>query len=155
MCYDINMQAHVGYTYAGIMVLPTTAAEIEAAYLQNELAGEGGYNALVSVSGPISMAVWQLMDPSSQFPAPFDLDPAAADLVADAETAYSSGAWTQAMAAYYAFWEPITITETQRFGFVYGGPRPDPGDITTLPEPGSLVLFLLGGVLLAAGKIRS
>jgi hypothetical protein len=36
MCYDINIDAYVGATYAGIMVLPTTPDEIEAAYLQNE-----------------------------------------------------------------------------------------------------------------------
>jgi len=39
MCYDINIDAYVGATYPGIMVLPTTEAEIEAAYLQKELAG--------------------------------------------------------------------------------------------------------------------
>jgi hypothetical protein len=154
MCYDINMAAYVGATYAGIMVLPTTPAEIEAAYLQKELADAGGYNADVqTISGPISMAVWQLMDPSSQYPAPFPLDPLAAPFVAEAENAYLTGKWTQADAAYYAFWKPVPITTTQRFGFVYGQ-APQPGDITT-PEPASVVLLLLGGVLVAAGKIHS
>lgn len=154
MCYDINMDAYVGATYAGIMVLPTTPAEIEAAYLQKELADDGGFGADVqTISGPISMAVWQLMDPSSQVPTPFALDPAAAFYVSQAENAYLSGDWTQADAAYYAFWEPVPITTTQRFGFVYGQ-APQPSDITS-PEPASLVLFLLGGVLMVAGKIHS
>lgn len=155
MCYDINMDAYVGATYAGIMELPTTPAEIEVAYLQKELAADGGFNADVqTISGPISMAVWQLMDPSSQFPAPFPLDPAAAFYVSQAEGAYLNGNWTQADAASYAFWAPVPITTTQRFGFVFGQ-APQPSDITTLPEPGSLVLFLLGGVLIVAGKIHS
>jgi hypothetical protein len=143
MCYDINIDAYVGDTYAGIMVLPTTPAEIEAAYLQNELANDGGFYADVNtISGPISMAVWQLMDPSSQVPTPFALDPAAAFYVSQAEDAYLSGTWTQADAANYAFWEPTPITMTQRFGFVYGQ-APQPGDITN-PEPGSLVLMAAG-----------
>jgi hypothetical protein len=155
MCYDINMDAYVGATYAGIMELPTTPAEIEVAYLQKELAADGGFNANVqTISGPISLAVWQLMDPSSQNPAPFPEDPAAAFYVSQAEDAYLSGNWTQADAANYAFWAPVPITTTQRFGFVYGQ-APVPSDITTLPEPGSLVLFLLGGVLIVAGKIHS
>jgi len=154
MCYDINMDAYVKATYAGIMVLPTTETEIEAAYLQKELADDGGFDADVdTISGPISMAVWQLMDPSSQVPTPFVLDPAAAAYVAEAEYAYTSKKWTQADAANYAFWMPTPITTTQRFGFVFGQ-RPLPSDITT-PEPGSLVLFLLGGVLMLAGKIHS
>jgi hypothetical protein len=156
MCYDINMDALIGETYTGIMVLPTTAAEIEAAYLQKKLATyedptpDGGFGAPLGVSGPISMAVWQLMDPSSQVPKPFALDPAAAALVVEAETAYLSGNWTQADAANYAFWEPTPINTTQRFGFVYGQP-PQPTDITN-PEPASVMMFLLGGALLAAGK---
>jgi hypothetical protein len=154
MCYDINIDAYVGAKYAGIMVLPTTEAEIEAAYLQKELADDGGfYGAPLSESGPISMAVWQLMDPSSQNPAPFPLDPLAAAYVSQAENAYLSGDWTQADAANYAFWEPTPIGTTQRFGFVFGQ-APLSSDITT-PEPASLVLLLLGGVLMVAGKIHS
>jgi hypothetical protein len=155
MCYDINIDAYVGATYAGIMVLPTTPDEIEAAYLQSELANDGGFSADVNtISGTISMAVWQLMDPSSQNPAPFALDPAAAVYVSQAEDAYDSGTWTQANAASYAFWEPTPITTTQRFGFVYGQP-PDPSDITTLPEPGSLVLMAAGfAVVLALRRKR-
>lgn len=107
-----------------------------------------------TISGPISMAVWQLMDPSSQNPAPFALDPAAAVYVSQAEDAYDSGTWTQADAASYAFWEPAPITTTQRFGFVYGQP-PDPSDITTLPEPGSLVPMAAGfAVVLALRRKR-
>jgi hypothetical protein len=154
MCYDINIDAYVGATYPGIMVLPTTEAEIEAAYLQKELADDGGfYGAPLSESGPISMAVWQLMDPSSQNPAPFPLDPLAAAYVSQAENAYLSGDWTQADAANYAFWEPTPIGTTQRFGFVFGQ-APLSSDITG-PEPGSLVLMAAGfAVVLALRRKR-
>jgi hypothetical protein len=155
MCYDINIDAYVKATYAGIMVLPTTEAEIEAAYLQKELADKGGfYGADVdTISGPISMAVWQLMDPSSQVPTPFALDPAAAAYVSQAEDAYSGGTWTQADAAKYAFWMPTPITATQRFGFVFGQ-APQSSDIST-PEPGSLVLMAAGfAVVLALRRKR-
>jgi hypothetical protein len=154
MCYDINIDAYVGATYAGIMVLPTTVPEIEAAYLQKELADKGGFGADVdSISGPISMAVWQLMDPSSQVPTPFALDPAAAFYVSQAEDAYTSGKWTQADAANYAFWEPTPIGTTQRFGFVFGQ-APLSSDITG-PEPGSLVLMAAGfAVVLALRRKR-
>jgi hypothetical protein len=73
--------------------------------------------------------------------------------VSQAEDAYTSGKWTQADAANYAFWEPTPIGTTQRFGFVFGQ-APLSSDITT-PEPASLVLLLLGGVLMVAGKIHS
>lgn len=154
MCYDINIDAYVKATYAGIMVLPTTEAEIEAAYLQKELADKGGFGADVdTISGPISMAVWQLMDPSSQVPTPFALDPAAAFYVSQAEDAYSGGTWTQADAAKYAFWMPTPITTTQRFGFVFGQ-VPQSSDITN-PEPGSLVLMAAGfAVVLALRRKR-
>ena len=154
MCYDINIDAYVGAKYAGIMVLPTTEAEIEAAYLQKELADDGGfYGAPLSESGPISMAVWQVMDPSSQNPAPFPLDPLAAAYVSQAENAYLSGDWTQADAANYAFWEPTPIGTTQRFGFVFGQ-APLSSDITG-PEPGSLVLMAAGfAVVLALRRKR-
>ena len=154
MCYDINIDAYVGAKYAGIMVLPTTEAEIEAAYLQKELADDGGfYGAPLNESGPISMAVWQLMDPSSQNPASFALDPLAAAYVTEAEDAYLSEDWTQADAANYAFWEPTPIGTTQRFGFVFGQ-VPQSSDITT-PEPGSLVLMAAGfAVVLALRRKR-
>ena len=149
MCYDINLSAYVGHSYDGILVLPTETAEIEAAYLLKELADDGGYSANVqTISGPIAMAVWQLMDSSSQNPATFKLDPAAASFVTAARNAYSNGTWTEAMAANYAFWLPTPTSTTQRFGFV-AGQAPTAGDITT-PEPASLALMAAGFVVVLA-----
>jgi len=148
MCFDINLDAYIGASYSGIFVPATEADEIEAAYLQNKLANEGGFNADVqTVSGPISMAVWQLMDGSSQNPASFPLDPAAAPLVAEAQNAYLTGAWTEGDAEKYPLWESVPITTTQRFGFMEGQ-APLPSDV--VPEPDSLVLMAAGfGVVLA------
>jgi len=155
MCFDINLDAVVGKPYDGIFVLPTEEAEFEAAYLLNKLANLGGYNADVqTISGPIGMAIWQLMDPSSQNPAPFALDPAAASLVAEAQNAYLGGAWTETDAANYALWEPTPIDTTQRFGFV-SGQAPPPSDIDPVPEPASAVLMAAGfGVVLALRRNR-
>ena len=154
MCYDINITAYLGSNYNGIFELPSAPDEIEAAYLQKQLASLGGYDAPVSVSGPYSMAVWQLLDGSSQNPAPFALDPAAAALVQAAQQAYANGTWTQAMAANYPFWAPTPIGTTQRFGFVLGE-APQSGDITTIPEPASLLPMAAGfGVLLALRRKR-
>jgi hypothetical protein len=148
MCYDINMSAYLGASYNGVFEPPTEENEIEAAYLQNKLEKLGGYNADVqTISGPIAMAVWQLMDTNSYNPAPFVPDRAAIALVAEAQTAYHNGTWTQSDAAHYAFWEPTPTSMTQRFGFV-SGQAPTPPDI--VPEPASAVLMAAGfGLVLA------
>ena len=100
------------------------------------------------------MAIWQLMDGSSQNPVPFALDPAAAALVQAAQQAYANGTWTQAMAASYAFWAPTPLSTTQRFGFVLGE-APVSGDITTTPEPASLLPVVAGfAVVLALRRKR-
>lgn len=153
MCYDINLDAYVGASYNGEFVLPDEADEIEAAYLQNQLVEDGGFSADVqTVSGPISMAIWQLMDGSSQNPAPFAQDPAAAALVAEAQNAYLSGAWTQADAERYPLWAPTPLGSTQRFGFLEGQ-APLNSDI--VPEPASPVLMAAGfAVVLALRRKR-
>ena len=153
MCYDINMSAYLGASYNGIFESPTEENEIEAAYLQDKLGKLGGYNADVqTISGPIAMAVWELMDTTSYNPTSFVPDRAAIALVEEAEAAYHNGTWTQSDAAHYAFWEPTPISITQRFGFVLGQ-APAPGDI--VPEPGSTVLMAAGfGVVLALRRKR-
>jgi hypothetical protein len=144
MCYDINLDAYAGASYNGIFVLPSDTGEIEAAYLQAKLVELGGYDADVqTVSGPISMAIWQLTDPSSINPAPFRLDPAAEAYVAEAEAAYLNGTWTALDAEQFPLWSPFTPGATQRFGFLEGQ-APLPSDV--VPEPASLSL-----VLMAAG----
>jgi hypothetical protein len=149
MCYDINLDAYTGASYNGVFVLPSDAGEIEAAYLQSKLVALGGYDANIeTVSGPISLAIWQLTDPYSVNPAPFNEDPAAQAWVIQAQNAYLSGAWTFTDATRFPLWQPTPVGSTQRFGFLEGQ-APLPSDV--VPEPGSLVLIAAGlGLVLAA-----
>lgn len=143
-CYDINVDTAAGVAYSGTIQSPSTAATIEAAYLENQLIQLDGYNAPAPVVGPYSLAIWQLMNPSSVKPAPFPLDPAAQPLVAAAVAAYTSGAWTQADASQYSVWTPDNLATSQRFGLVAA-------PVTETREPATFGLIGLG--LLAASTL--
>jgi hypothetical protein len=151
LCFDINIGVLFGTSYPGTTKPPDTIAEIQAAYLLDKLASLGGYSADVqTVAGPISMAIWQLMNPSSHNPAPFAQDPAAQSWVDQAVYAYSIGLWTAADAAAYVVWLPDPLGSTQRFGFLEGPPPP------VVPEPASAIQLVAGlGLLLAIGKKRA
>lgn len=143
-CFDINIETNVGQTYSGSLVAPTGTVQLEVSYLMAQLSKLGGYYAPVNtVSGPISMAIWQLEDPSSQNNAPFVEDPAAQPWVTNAQNAVSTGAWNAADAAQYPFWSPNPGVSAQRFGIV------ELAD--TAPEPGSLAL--VGGSLIGLGLL--
>ncbi len=156
-CYDFNVDTYIGQTYSGILVIPTTQADIEAAYLENLVQQEGGYNAdIESQSGPISMAIWYLENPSSVNPTPFAVDQTTAALVAQAQNAILNGSWTAAMADNYPIWIPDTPGSSQRFGIMLG-PQFGPGDVDPpAPEPGTVWLLGGGGLLLILSrKLRS
>jgi hypothetical protein len=143
MCMDIHIDAYIGATYAGHLKHPTTEAEIEASYLQHKLALLGGYNADVqTIGGPIAMAIWRLMIPSSQNQTPFADDQAALVYIDEAKYAYQHALWTASEARNWGLWEPDPIGTTQRFGFVTGQ-FPVPEDYS--PEPGT-VLMMGGGL---------
>ena len=145
-CFDINVHVYIGGVYEGYMSVPTTPADLAAAYLESKMLQAGGFNAPVSVTGPLAMAIWQLENPSSINPTPFPYDRAAAALILEAQNAVASGAWTFAQAKYYPMWMPTPLGSAQRFGLVLG-PEPELTDL--VPEPQSL-LMIAGGLLLIA-----
>jgi len=156
-CLDFNVDTYIGQTYSGYLVDPSTEAAIESAYLENKVLQAGGYNSDVqSISGPISMAIWTLENPSSVKPDPFPVDPTTAALIAEAQTAYLDGSWTASMAAAFPMWIPDTLGSSQRFGVMLG-PQFTTTDIDSpAPEPGTASLFGIAGLLfLASGKLYS
>jgi hypothetical protein len=146
-CIDYLKTATWNTTYPGVDYgvqdpIPgkTEAQLVEAAYLSDKLFRLGGSSASTSLyQGPISFAVWQIMDPTTGH---VPVDPAAQTNILEAEQAYTSGAIT---AADY----PNTRI------FVPDDPRIQ--DFMTLsegvPETGTLSL-LAGGLLLVLGKLR-
>lgn len=152
-CLDFNVDTFIGQPYSGYLTYPTTPAEIESAYLENQVLQAGGYNANVQgVSGPAQMAIWYLMNPSSVNPAPFPVDQTTAALVTEAQNAYLSGAWTATMASAYPVWIPDVLTSSQRFGVMLG-PRFSSADVA--PEPGTACLGIGGVLLLLSWKLRA
>ena len=139
ICFDINVDTYVGQTYAGSLVTPTDTTQLEVSYLMAQLSHLGGYYAPVNtVSGPISLAIWQLENPSSVNSTPFVLDPTAQVWVDAAVNAVQSDQWTVEMAAQYPFWSPDNLSASQRFGIV-----------DTVPEPTTCAL--VGASLISLG----
>lgn len=129
-CFDINIDTNVGQAYSGSLVLPgNDPVQEEVSWLMAQLNAVGRYNAPVSTSGPIAMAIWQLELASSLNPTPFVEDPAAQPWVTAAQIAVSSDTWTEADANMYPYWVPDSDESAQRFGieavyFFNGAPEP-------------------------------
>lgn len=144
ICYDINSPTAVGTSYPGQLEVLTDAATMEATYLVNQLNLAGGINAPLATRGAISLAIWQIMYPSSTTNGTaFPSDPAAQPYETAAATAVSNGSWTTADSAVYPTWVP-NDPSVQRFGVILPGVT----SITTVesgtPEPASLGLMGLG-----------
>jgi hypothetical protein len=152
-CFDINVETPVGTTYPGSLTPPAVLTgnlpqnvdpntQLEAAWLMNQLSLLGGYYAPVSTSGPISMAIWQIEDPTSIDPAPFVEDPKAQPWVTAAINAVNNG-WNAADASQHPYWSPDPGLSVQRFGIVEL--------VDNSPEPGSFAL--VGGSLIGVGLL--
>jgi hypothetical protein len=153
ICYDMNAETNIGTVYTGsIEPISYFSGEeqteiMQATFLENELMNDGGLYAPLATRGAISLAIWEIMNPTSTTKAtPFPTDPAALPYEGDAAIAVSSGAWTAADANQYETWMPDDISSIQRFGF-----------INESPEPSTFVLTGLGllGLGLIAGRSRA
>lgn len=141
-CYDFNSPTDVGTAYSGTLMTFTDTATMESTFLINQLNAFGLLNAPLATRGAISLAIWEIMNPSSttstsQFPT----DPAAEPWEALAAQAVANGSWTVADSARYPTWVPDNPA-IQRFGVVFPNEAP-------VPEPNTSVLIGCGFVFLA------
>lgn len=149
-CYDFNAPTVVGTQYAGTLETFSDPSDLEATYLINDLNILGMQNAPLATRGAISLAIWEIMNPSSTSSInPFPTDPAALSYEAAAANAVANGWWTSADAAQFPIWVPQDPS-LQRLGVVLDGAPP-----VAMPEPANLGLMSLGVCGLAlAGRVR-
>lgn len=156
ICYDFNSPTNVGTAYSGTFVsvpdpsAPTYTADLEATYLVNKLNADGLLTAPLAVRGAISMAIWQIMNTSSNTGlANFPTDPTALPYEVEAATAVTNGAWTAWDASVYPMWVPDNPA-VQRFGTVLAGESPVPE-----PPTSGLIGLAIIGVAIAGRKLRA
>jgi len=150
-CYDMNAETNVGTPYSGSIVpfaqltAPTSTEVLESTYLINELMGDGGLNAPLATRGAISLAIWEIMNPTSTTKStPFPTDPAALTYESQAVAAVANNTWTAADTNQYPTWMPDNIASIQRFGVV-----------TQTPEPATWVLTGIGLIGFGLVGVRS
>jgi hypothetical protein len=147
-CIDYLKGANWNASYSGTLyhvqdAVPGKTQEqlVEAAYLSSELNEMGGLNASTTLyQGPISFAVWQIMDPT---PGDVPVDPAAQAWVQQAQRLYQLGQITAALYPNTLIFVPDN-TSIQDFMTVTAG----------VPEPGTVVLFLIGLGLIGVGRLK-
>ncbi len=132
-CYDMNAETSIGTAYSG-NVVPitglsglTTEEVMESTFLIHELVNDGGISAPLNTRGAISLAIWEILNPTSTTKStPFPTDPAALPYESQAATAVADGSWTATDADQYLTWMPDD-TDIQRFGVIPPSPTPEPG----------------------------
>jgi hypothetical protein len=153
VCFDLNNPTQPGQAYTGHYADPTDLASLETTFLLNVMNADGGYSATLDQQGAISMAIWQIMFPTSTKTdgTYFPVDAAAQPYIAQANVAVTSGAWTIADSANYPIFMPDNTT-IQRFGIILVGVGPV--DVPTSPAPEPPYLPLLGASLLVIAWSR-
>ena len=140
ICYDINSPTNVGTSYSGQFAVLTDTATLEATYLVNKLVNAGLLDAPLAVRGALSLAIWEIMYPSSSTNSmAFPVDPAAHTYEVEAATAVTDHLWTAADSARYPTWIPDNPS-LQRLGTILLDVSP----ATATPEPGTWALIGLG-----------
>jgi hypothetical protein len=159
LCIDYLKTANWNTSYSGFvygvadLIQGKTQAQIvEAAYLTTKLMALGGSQANTNTyQGPISFAIWQIMDPTAG-----DVPRAAAaqPYVQEAQTAYLSGSISAANFPNVRIFIPDNPS-IQSF-ITATGPSVSMEAAATsgVPEPGTVALIVVGLALLAVGRIR-
>jgi len=157
-CNDFNIDTAIGSPIAGYMERPTSQIDLEEAYLmykvaQSDPAGHGYTADIQNTSGPVSMAIWLLQNPSSYNSTPFPVDKTSAALIAEAQNAILTGSFTAASASSMYIWIPNDTSTSQRFGVMYISTSVSTSSLTT-PEPSTMMMFGAGALLILAGSIK-
>jgi hypothetical protein len=146
-CLDLHIDTYVGVGYLGDVSSPHTQLEKEAAFLASYAlylgAPSGGL--VDTVEGPISMAIWQLMETMGSTPP----DPAAQPFIQLAQSAYSNDLITPDFLSGVSIWSPNPAGSSQRFVTAI---RDDSMIRSAVPEPGTLVLLGIGVLLLVVSR---
>ena len=151
-CITFLKTANWGGTYSASIIAPFGAQQLQAAYLAAELISLGGRQATLAEQGAISMAIWQITDPT---PGDVPRDPAAQSYVNEALHAYSSG---RLSAADFPNTAILVPTDPSIQEFLIAGPS-NPifsalqTQISGVPEPGTPFLLLGGACLMGISRL--
>jgi len=155
-CLNFLKTATFGASYLGSLTPPGTPQQLEAAYLAAEMASVGGAKAsLQSYKGPLSMAIWQIMDPTA---GDVPRDPAAQPYVTAATEAYDRGILSPADFPNTWVFVP-NDSKIQSFMTVAPSTPPfqqlsqEEGGLG-VPEPASILLIGGGLLLIGLGAAR-
>jgi hypothetical protein len=148
-CIDYLKTANWNATYTGTLYhvqddIPGKTREqvVEAAYLSDRLYQLGGMAASLNLyQGPISFAIWQIMDPALGH---VERNAAAQPYVQEAQYMYSTGKISASLYAKTLIFVPDNPA-IQDFMTV---------SAASAPEPGSVMLFLAGFGLIGVGLFR-
>ena len=154
-CLDFMQTVPFGSSYPGSLQPVGTPQQLEAAYLAAEMASLGGESAsLQQYRGPISMAIWQIMDSAS---GDVPRDPAAQPYVTEAIRAYNSGELSPE--DFPNTWILVPHEKKIQSFMTVGSPTApfpnEPQQDQDVPEPGGILLIGSGLALIALGGARS